>query len=148
MPATKLSRTDIVNKANKLAAELLLLDIDNYVIIHTCMDEGMSEKDLNAVRRRGTQKHITPSTTVYRSDTIYPDRIIGARELAQVSIEEIVSKTEISGGDLVLFESGMLTPTSDQLIQIARITGFPMAWFSKAPDPAWPGIEHTSLRFH
>ncbi len=104
--------------------------------------------NLNAVRRHGTQKHVQASTTVCRSDVIYPDRIVGARELAQVSIEEMVNKTEMSEGDLVLFESGMLTPTSDQLIQIARITGFPMAWFSKPPDPAWPGIEHTSLRFH
>ena len=109
------------------------------------MEEPINIKD---VRRRGMQKRVTPSATVYRSDTIYPERIIGARELAQVSIEEMVSKTEISEGDLALFESGMLIPTSDQLIQIARVTSFPMSWFSKPPSPAWPGVEHTSLRFH
>jgi ribosomal protein S13 len=45
---TKLTHTDIVNKANKLAAEILAwTDIQQ-----VCREEGMSEEDAERVRKQ------------------------------------------------------------------------------------------------
>ncbi len=110
----------------------------------------MSEPiDLHAKRMRGTAKQRQAAASPYRSDAHpYPDRIAGARELAEYTIEQLAKLTDIPEADLELFESGLSVSEPEQLLKIGMETGFPMAWFSKPPDPAWPGIEHTSLRFH
>lgn len=105
--------------------------------------------DITTARKRGTSKQRQVASSPYRSDaTPYPDRIIGARELSGYSLANCARLTGIAEADLALFESGLSIPEHDQLLRISEETGFPMAWFYQAPDPAWPRIEHTSMRFH
>lgn len=105
--------------------------------------------DITTMRKRGTSKQRQAASSPYRSDALpYPDRIIGARELSGYSLAQLATLTGIAEADLALFESGLSVPEHDQLLRIGQETGFPMAWFYKAPVSGWPGIGHTSLRFH
>jgi ribosome-binding protein aMBF1 (putative translation factor) len=105
--------------------------------------------DITTARKRGTSKQRQVASSPYRSDaTPYPDRIIGARELAGYSLAQLATLTGIAESDLALFESGLSIPTHEQLLRIGQETGFLMAWFYQSPNPAWPGLEQTTLRFH
>ena len=79
---------------------------------------------------------------------INPERLIGAREIAQLSIEQLAARTGISAADLDCFETGLLVPTPEQIALLSQATGFPPTWFSQPPATGWPDVEQTSLRWH
>jgi ribosome-binding protein aMBF1 (putative translation factor) len=101
--------------------------------------------DLSERRKRPARA--PKSSQAYRSDTIYPDRVASARILMQLSIEQVAELSGIGVADLEMFETGMLTPTYEQLQVLAEVTGFPVAWFGQPPVKGWD-IDQTSLRFH
>lgn len=79
---------------------------------------------------------------------IQPDRISGARILLQFTQQQASTLTGIPVADLELMESGLLTPDLPQLQALSLGLGFPVEWFYKPFESGWPGIEHTSLRWH
>ena len=82
--------------------------------------------NLTSINEYRNNKENKRSQVPHKEPTIYPERINGARVLAQFSIEQASKLTGIAATDLELMESGLLTPDIPQLQSLSLGLGFPV----------------------
>jgi DNA-binding transcriptional regulator YiaG len=107
--------------------------------------QSLEETNESITRRAGRP----PTHGAYRSDTIYPERIVMAREFMGFSQEDFAEVLSITLEEMQAWEEGTAQPTLEQLHTFAFVTGtFTVGWFCQPVDSSWPGMEQTTLRFH
>lgn len=85
----------------------------------------------------------------YRSDQVYPERLIWAREMMGFSQDDWAEILGVLPMEYRTWEEGTAQPNLEQLNNLAEITGmFKPGWFCQPVNDGWPGIEETTLRFH
>ncbi len=107
--------------------------------------------DLSTKRRKRHQPLIKrpPTHGAYRSDIVYPERIVYAREFLGFSQEDFAEVLGISLQELQAWETGATQPTLEQLHTLAFVSGaFKVGWFCQPVNEGWPGMDQTTLRFH
>lgn len=102
---------------------------------------------LQQQRTRREIRNFKPGTA-WRSDHVYGEKIIIARELKRWSLANLAQETGITESDLAAFESETLLPTKEQLTTISLALEFPAAWFCNPPAKGWPKYEETTLWLH
>ena len=90
-----------------------------------------------------------PTHGAYRSDVVYPERIVMAREFLGFSQEDFAEVLNISLETMHAWEDGTAQPTLEQLHTLAFVSGaFKVGWFCQEVNEGWPGMEESTLRLH
>src|SRR5690349_2477288 len=74
----------------------------------------------------------------WRSDDVYGERILIARELRLWTQKDLASVLDMTECDIADFEGGRKTPTREQIEAIGQATGFPPSFFCQQPVQGWP----------
>lgn len=114
------------------------------------MDEPEPTNVIDLTSRRRKKNQPLPHIgAAYRSDTVYPERIVQLRELLGFSQEDFAEVMGFQLQAVQAWENGTAQPMLEQLEDMATISGMvTAAWFCKSPPEWWSDWEQTSLRFH